>query len=53
MPIMAAEVLEQVGEGLDDVMKEKIKQVVYATATTTSMMTIRFLMETINEVVGE
>ena len=53
MPIMAAEVLEQVGEGLDDVMKEKIKQVVYATATTTSMLTIRFLMETINEVVGE
>ena len=53
MPIMAQEVMEQLGEDCTDEVKEKLKQAVFATATTTSMLTIRFLMEVINEVVGD
>ena len=53
IPIMAKEVIEQLGDDLTPDMLEKLKQAVYATATTTSMLTIRFLMETINDVIGD
>ena len=50
---MTLEIVEQLGKDENDSVKEKLKQTVYSTATTTSMITIRFLMEAINDVFNE